>query len=286
VTRPVQTEDIADGAVTQAKLGEGLSVQHADEADNADKVDGKDAADFAAADHNHDALYVNEGQPDSVTSPMIADGEVRTGDLADAAVTQAKIASGLSVQHAVEADHAARAAVADEALHARDSDMLGGIPAEGFVAKGEPGCISAEMLQDGSVAQGAIAFGAVTTETRGRSPAIRSFFVALSRNLQNADVCTVPAGVTLIITDIHWAYQIDQGNTTYMYVRDKTAGNDLFVGSGRNSGGNVQEDLMYSFQAGIVVPEGHTLEVTSTSTSQYLYVQFITISGYEIAPEG
>ncbi|MBM4372887.1 MAG: hypothetical protein FJ098_14635, partial [Deltaproteobacteria bacterium] len=51
------------------------------------------AADLAAKDHNHDALYVNEGQagsvtagmlgPDAVTGPAIASGSIALADLGD-----------------------------------------------------------------------------------------------------------------------------------------------------------------------------------------------------------
>jgi hypothetical protein len=47
---------------------------------NSDRLQGKDTAAFAAAGHNHDATYVNEGQMNSVTTTMVMDGSI-TGTL-------------------------------------------------------------------------------------------------------------------------------------------------------------------------------------------------------------
>ncbi|MFB0519583.1 MAG: hypothetical protein ACETWC_09935, partial [Acidobacteriota bacterium] len=54
-------------------------------ADDADTVDGQDASAFAPVVHNHDPDYVNEGQADSVTSIMIADGTIVDADISAAA---------------------------------------------------------------------------------------------------------------------------------------------------------------------------------------------------------
>jgi hypothetical protein len=49
---------------------------------NADLLDGLDSAAFAASSHNHDATYVNTGEANSITSAMIVDGTVASGDVA------------------------------------------------------------------------------------------------------------------------------------------------------------------------------------------------------------
>ena len=48
---------------------------------NADQLDGQHASDFSSSTHDHDADYVNEGQSSSVTSDMIVDGTIQSGDL-------------------------------------------------------------------------------------------------------------------------------------------------------------------------------------------------------------
>jgi hypothetical protein len=59
----------------------GASADTAMYAMDADKVDGQHASDFAAAEHDHDSEYVNEGQTNSVTSGMIVDGTIQEADL-------------------------------------------------------------------------------------------------------------------------------------------------------------------------------------------------------------
>ena len=54
-------------------------------AEDADKLDGQHAAAFAPVGHHHDAEYVNEGQADSVTSAMIANGAIDDADIASGA---------------------------------------------------------------------------------------------------------------------------------------------------------------------------------------------------------
>ena len=61
-----------------------VSVPFAFQTDNSDKVQGKNLDGL-------DTLFVREGQPSSVTSVMIADGQVQTPDIADSAVTMGKL---------------------------------------------------------------------------------------------------------------------------------------------------------------------------------------------------
>ena len=91
--------DFADltGAATDAQIPDTITVlraghaDHADAAADADTVDGLHATAFASRTHNHDADYVNEGQADSVTAPMIVDGAVGTAGIRNNAVTADKV---------------------------------------------------------------------------------------------------------------------------------------------------------------------------------------------------
>src|SRR3990172_3435342 len=67
-------------------VGYSIKTGKADTAVDADTLDGQHASAFSVSGHNHDASYVNEGQADSVTNSMIADG----------AVTDAKITGTIS----------------------------------------------------------------------------------------------------------------------------------------------------------------------------------------------
>lgn len=50
---------------------------------DADLLDGQDSSAFSAVGHNHDAAYVNEGQPDTITSSMIIDDSVTGSDISN-----------------------------------------------------------------------------------------------------------------------------------------------------------------------------------------------------------
>jgi len=53
----------------------------ADHTADSDLLQGHPAIDFANAIHNHDTEYVNEGEPNSITSVMIVDGEIEFSDI-------------------------------------------------------------------------------------------------------------------------------------------------------------------------------------------------------------
>jgi trimeric autotransporter adhesin len=54
---------------------------------SADLLQGRDTSAFAGAGHNHDAVYVNEGQADAVTSGMIVNGTIAAVDLGQMGAT-------------------------------------------------------------------------------------------------------------------------------------------------------------------------------------------------------
>ena len=60
-------------------------------ATEADTVDGHHAGDFASSSHSHDAAYVNEAQPGSVTSDMIVNGTIARGDIGQNGCTAGQV---------------------------------------------------------------------------------------------------------------------------------------------------------------------------------------------------
>ena len=96
----ITTVKIADGNVTDAKIASGISdtkisgTGNLVASFNADMLDGQHAAGFASANHNHDSIYVNEGQTNSITTTMLQDGAVTNSKLGSNAVTTDKILNG------------------------------------------------------------------------------------------------------------------------------------------------------------------------------------------------
>jgi hypothetical protein len=92
-----------DGGITGVYGGDGLTGggSSGDITLDADFAGSGSAVTVSRSDHEHDAAYVNEGQPNSITSAMIANGEVNHDDVApnaidtdnlkDAAVVTAKM---------------------------------------------------------------------------------------------------------------------------------------------------------------------------------------------------
>jgi hypothetical protein len=75
------------------------------------------------ADHDHDPRYVNEGQANSITSPMLTAGAVRTLAIADGAVTLTKMADGAALGEILDDDGAGSGL---------DADLLDGLHAAAF----------------------------------------------------------------------------------------------------------------------------------------------------------
>ncbi len=84
----IKDDTVTGTDVAEASLGTVPSAHNADQLDNldssdflrsnataanAEQLDGLNSTDFALTTHDHDAAYVNEGQPDSVNAAMVAD---------------------------------------------------------------------------------------------------------------------------------------------------------------------------------------------------------------------
>jgi hypothetical protein len=95
---------------------------------------GTGVADTAArSDHNHDATYVNEGQPNAITSAMIWDGAVTVWDLRDKAVTTPKLDDSAVTADKMQ-DGAALAEILDDdgSGSGLDADLLDGQDSTAF----------------------------------------------------------------------------------------------------------------------------------------------------------
>lgn len=62
---------------------------------NAAQFDGRSVSAFATSNHIHDAVYVNTGEVNSVTSAMVVDGTIATVDLASDAASLEKVTGGI-----------------------------------------------------------------------------------------------------------------------------------------------------------------------------------------------
>ncbi|MBC7259694.1 MAG: tail fiber domain-containing protein [Chloroflexi bacterium] len=100
----------------------------------------------ARSDHDHDAAYVNEGQPNSITSAMIWDGAVTVWDLRDGAVTAVKIADGATLAEILDDDGAGSGL---------DADLLDGYDSTYFQRRIEGTCAAGSSIRavnaDGTV---------------------------------------------------------------------------------------------------------------------------------------
>jgi hypothetical protein len=93
----VASDKIAAGAVSDVNITGPISASKINSVGlDADTVDGNHAADFAAVGHNHDALYVNEGQANSISASMIIDGGITGSKIATGAVADLNITGPIS----------------------------------------------------------------------------------------------------------------------------------------------------------------------------------------------
>ncbi|HOX42441.1 MAG TPA: hypothetical protein PK668_02535 [Myxococcota bacterium] len=128
------------------------------------------AATAARSDHHHDAAYVNEGQPSSVTSDMIVDGTITGADI-DAAEVQARVDAPCSAGSSI------RAIDATGAVSCEPDDDTTYAAGEGLTLAGNTFAVDFA--------------GAGTDATAARSdavPLLREELLALLENYQRAPV--------------------------------------------------------------------------------------------------
>ena len=80
-TGAITSTHILDSTITNADISPTAAIEYS-------KLSG-----VASSTHNHDATYVNEGEASSITSAMIADGQVGINDLANGSVTKSKLSA-------------------------------------------------------------------------------------------------------------------------------------------------------------------------------------------------
>lgn len=142
------------------------STSFAMQAGNSDTLEGHPAADFSPAGHDHDPLYVNEGQGNSVTSSMIVDSTITAADLAAGSVGSSEIADGavtsadLAADSVTESEIAKGAVGTDEII---DDSVTADDLAAGSVGSSEVAAnsLTAADLATDSVGAAEIAAGAV-----------------------------------------------------------------------------------------------------------------------------
>ena len=122
------------------------STAFAMKAGDADTLEGQGAAAFAPADHEHDAVYVNTGEANSITSAMVADNAIGSSDLAADSVGAGQISTG-AVGSSEVADNSLTATDLAEGS-VRTSEIADGEVTKADFAKGA--VMAAVLDEDGS----------------------------------------------------------------------------------------------------------------------------------------
>ena len=113
-----------------------------------------DAADYAPTNHEHDADYVNEGQPDSIASSMIVDGSVTAADLAD---SYSLSGHGHDADYVNEGqpDSVTSSMIVDGTISAADLADSYSLSTHGhdadYVNEGQADSVTSPMILDGTV---------------------------------------------------------------------------------------------------------------------------------------
>ena len=164
-------EDIASGTVAEVRIDPLITrdseivptVLGADGSGSgldADLLDGQHAAAFSAAEHNHDAAYVNEGQVGAITTSMIQDGTVTNSKIVDGSVTNSKITGPIDGSklglHTQAGESITTGTVAEPRIDgaiARDSEIVPAV----LAADGTGSTLDADLLdgQDSTAFAGA-----------------------------------------------------------------------------------------------------------------------------------
>jgi hypothetical protein len=121
-------------------------------ADDADLLDGLNSTDFAPAIHDHDADYVNENQPDAITSSMIANSQIVNADISPSAnIAASKINDGSG--SGLNADLLDDLNSTDFASSTHDHDA-------DYVNENQANSVSSDMIADDQIVDADISSGA------------------------------------------------------------------------------------------------------------------------------
>ncbi|MFB0518182.1 MAG: hypothetical protein ACETWC_02740 [Acidobacteriota bacterium] len=177
---------------------------NAEVADDADCVDGEHASAFSPVVHNHDADYVNMGEPYSVTSEMIVNGTIVDADINESAnIAASKIdPTGLNADM-VDGEHASAFSLV---VHNHDAD---------YVNEGEPDSVTSGMIVNGTIVDADINAGANIAASKINTTGLDADLV----DGEHADAFVHTTGDNMtgsfyIDTDAQWALYCDTSRAT------------------------------------------------------------------------
>jgi len=112
-------------------------------ANDADLLDGLNSTDFAPSVHEHDADYVNENEPNSITSDMIVDAQIMNVDISSVAnIDASKINDGSGSGLDADMLDGMNSTEFSPSVHEHDAD---------YVNENEPNSITSDMIVDAQI---------------------------------------------------------------------------------------------------------------------------------------
>ncbi|MDP2895622.1 MAG: hypothetical protein Q8Q12_03565 [bacterium] len=196
------------------------------------------ASTVARSDHDHHATYVNEGQANSVTSAMVADGTLNSADLNDGAVITSKI-----LNLAVTTEKIANSAVTTEKIAngaIENVDVSGAAAIAG--TKIDPDFGSQNIVTTGRIGAGTSSPATKLHVSGGMVSVYRDDGVTAGEH----ELARFERSETTSYPGIQLGYRANGVGVTGAYLRGVGAGGDLQFGAGAvpqamtiGSGGNV-----------------------------------------------